>query len=157
MDSRLRQELIRDEGWRLEAYRDSVGLWTIGVGHLLGQSCRMSQITIDEVEALLEYDVNIAKQAVARIFPRWIDVLYSDTDVAGVSHLPEDEVRARALINMAFNLGGYKLGQFKKFIKAFTDGKFDEAADEMLNSKWATQVGARAQRLAKMIREGVAP
>lgn len=142
MDNKLREELIRDEGWRLEAYRDSVGLWTIGVGHLLGKSCRMISITIDECEALLDHDVEIAKDSVARLLPGWFD------DVS------RDDVRSRALINMAFNLGGYRLGQFKKFLKAMDEGRFDAAAKEMLDSKWAGQVGARAQRLAKMIREG---
>jgi lysozyme len=60
------------------------------------------------------------------------------------------------LVNMAFNLGPTRLKGFKKFIAAFDAKDWDGAVIEMLDSKWAKQVGARAIRLAKMVRTGVA-
>jgi lysozyme len=44
--------------------------------------------------------------------------------------------------------------KFKKMLIAFERGEYNEAADEALDSRWAVQVGSRAQRDAKMIREG---
>ncbi len=137
--NKLRDELKRDEGIRLIAYKDSVGLWTIGVGHLLGESMRMEQITAEECIALLDADIAIAERVVERIFPEW------DTQF--------DEVRQRALVNMAFNLGN-RLLQFQKFRAMMQLHAYADASREMLDSKWAKQVGARATRLSEMIAKG---
>jgi lysozyme len=58
------------------------------------------------------------------------------------------------IINMAFNLGVYRLGKFHKMRQAVYSSDWNRAADEMLDSRWAQQVGERAQRLAQMMREG---
>ena len=137
---KLREELIRDEGLRLSAYRDSVGLWTIGVGHLLGDEPRMSKITLAEAHALLEADINEAEMR-ARNFAGSVE---------------GDEIRFRALVNMAFNLGD-RLGEFKRFLGAVNLGDWPRAAIYMMESKWARQVGGRAVRLRNMIRDGFIP
>ncbi len=144
MQDDLKQELIRDEGLRLDAYKDSVGLYTIGVGHLLGDSMRMEKITNYEAMALLEADIHVAWDLVDHLLGRTV---FADPDEG------PNWVRERALINMAFNLGN-RLAGFKKFIAAVKAQDWDTAAAEMLNSKWATQVGDRAGRLAFMIRTG---
>lgn len=131
-------ELIRDEGERLSAYRDSVGLWTIGVGHLLGADARMQRISQAESRALLEADIDAAG--------RVLDGLVEDWD--GL-----DDIRQRVLLNMAFNLGG-RLGAFSRFLEAVHKRQWSRAAAEMLDSRWARQVGERAQRLASMMRTG---
>lgn len=135
----LRDELMRDEGIRLDAYQDTVGLWTIGVGHLLGKEKRMIEITQFEAEALLDADIWVA-WALAK--------LYAPT-VVGNNAL-YGHSRERALVNMAFNLGT-RLGGFKKFLAAVNAHDWVTAAREMMDSKWATQVGARADRLHNMI------
>lgn len=135
---KLRAELIRDEGLRLSAYKDSTGLWTIGVGHLLGAHARMTSITLTEAHALLEADINEAEMR-ARSFAGSVE---------------GDEIRWRALVNMAFNLGD-RLGGFKRFLAACALADWPAAAIYMLQSKWAKQVGARALRLRDMIRTGV--
>lgn len=139
----LREELTRDEGYQLKAYKDSVGLWTIGVGHLLGQAQRMSEITHEEAMALLDMDIQIAR-AVAW---KWVPNLWNwDMELGG-------DVRQRVVINMAFNLGN-RLGTFKNTLASLNAGNWQDASERMLQSKWATQVGQRAVRLSKMIRTG---
>ena len=59
-----------------------------------------------------------------------------------------DDNRQRVLANMCFNLGYPRLKGFKKFLHALHLKKFEEAAEEMMDSKWATQVGDRAKRLS---------
>jgi lysozyme len=135
---KLKEELKRDEGIRLEAYLDSVGIWTIGVGHMLGPK-RMTQITPDECEALLDYDISLAASRA--------------TMIVNVAFTPEDDVRFRAVVNMSFNLGD-RLKGFKKFLAAYNIKDWDTAAREMMDSKWARQVGPRAVRLRDMILEG---
>ena len=65
-----------------------------------------------------------------------------------------DKVRADILVNMAFNLGVNGLLKFKKMLTAIGDGYFELAAKEMLDSKWARQVGDRALELAQQMKTG---
>ena len=134
----LEAELVRDEGKRLVAYQDSVGLWTIGVGHLLGKDKRMLQLTESECAALLAWDIERAVTVARTHVPAW-DAL--------------DDVRQRALVNMAFNLGG-RLGGFRQFLAAVGTQDWEGAATAMVDSLWARQVGARAVRLQHMVRTG---
>jgi len=55
---------------------------------------------------------------------------------------------------MAYNLGLGGLNKFQNMIKAIDDGDYSKAASEMLASRWASQVGDRAERLAKLMRTG---
>lgn len=135
----LKTELVRDEGLRLAAYKDSLGFWTIGVGHLLGSKPRMSEVTVSEAYALLEDDMDEAETRAKRFI--------GDTEL--------DEVRMRAVVNMAFNLGA-KLYDFEGFQAALKAGDWEKAGAEMADSRWATQVGPRALRLRAMIETGVA-
>jgi lysozyme len=133
----LKEELTRDEGMRLTAYKDSVGLWTIGVGHLLGSTPRMTVITAAEADALLTADLQAAIARAKSLCPSF-----------GVGE--GRHVRDRALVNMAFNLGN-RLAGFKKFLAAVNSNDWATAGVEMMDSQWAKQVGARAVRLRKMI------
>jgi lysozyme len=148
--TKLRAELVRDEGKRLVAYKDSVGLWTIGIGHLLGVKARMTEITNDEAMALLDADIQTAEKVVWFLVPE--SKAWSGVDGPGY-----EEVRYRALVNMAFNLGPNRLAGFKKFIVSVNTRKWEQAAVEMMQSKWATQVGARATRLRDMMLTGKEP
>jgi len=65
------------------------------------------------------------------------------------------QTRKDVLTEMAFNLGIPRLNGFKKMWKAIENGDYETAADEQLDSKWARQVGVRAMRLSKRMREGV--
>ncbi len=144
--AKLRDELRHDEGVRLSAYRDSMGYWTIGVGHLLGASPRMSSITESECDALLEADIETAIMLVAKLTPSLFQI--SQTEFL--------DVRLRAIVNMAFNLGP-RLAEFEKFLAAVRSADWLTAASEMANSLWAKQVGPRAQRLEQMILTGEEP
>ncbi|WP_338862993.1 lysozyme [Mycetohabitans rhizoxinica] len=129
-------ELNRDEGRRLKPYLDTVGKTTIGVGRNLTDV----GIADRECDLLLENDVRRSVTWLDRHLPWWRNL---------------DAVRQRVIINMAFNLGG-KLLTFASTLAAMQRGDYAAAADGMLASKWAMQVGARAQRLATMMRTGKA-
>jgi lysozyme len=74
------------------------------------------------------------------------------TNIVGWSEL--GEARQRALCNLGFNMGWTRLSRFKKMRAALESGDYELAADEALNSRWAKQVGARAQRVAALLRQG---
>lgn len=115
-------------------YRDSVGILTVGVGRNLEKGLHP-----DEIALLLRNDIAEADRAARAVFPPFETL---------------SETRKAVLVNMAFNLGQARLAGFVNTLKAIADGRFDDAAEGMLNSKWAVQVGARAKRLAQEMREG---
>ncbi len=129
----LRAELSRDEGRRNLAYEDSEGIMTIGVGWNL-ESNPMPEEVIDR---LLDVGIEQSEAALDALYPRWKEEL---------SH-----IRQRVLLNMAFNMGQSRLGGFVNMWAAIKSGDFTEASIQMLDSKWADQVGVRASRLAIMM------
>lgn len=145
IDPLLVEQLKKDEGLRLEAYKDTVGVWTIGYGHT-GPEVKPGLVwTEAQAEAALVDDVREHNAKLAAALP-WLNLL--------------DPVRRRVLQNMAFNLGignadtGKGLLGFKNTLNYVRTGQYDKAADGMLASKWAKQVKGRAVRLAKQMRTG---
>lgn len=134
----FRAEIKRDEGLRLKPYRDSRGFLTIGYGRNLDHR----GISRMEAEEMLENDIAAVMGVVSYKLP-WFDALHP--------------VRQRVLLNMAFQMGINGLLGFHKMLAAARLGKYDEAADEMLDSRWAQQTPERAQRLAVMMRTGAVP
>ena len=132
----LRDQLIRDEGLRLLPYTDTVGKLTIGVGR------NLTDVGISETEAemLLENDVGRTVGKLLVVCP-WISKL--------------DAPRHAVLVGMAFNMGVTGLLGFRQMLLAVQAGQWATAAHEMLESRWAEQVGARAQRLAQQMETGV--
>jgi lysozyme len=128
-------QLRLDEGVRTKVYKDSLGIESIGVGRNL----RDKGLSMLEVDYLLENDLTDAERDARSL-------------VAAFDKLSEE--RKAVLVNMAFNLGRSRLASFKRFLEAVNAGAWEQASAEMLDSIWASQVGARAQRLAKKMREG---
>ncbi len=71
-------------------------------------------------------------------------------NIPWVHTLPED--KQLVVYDMAFNLGMPRFRTFRKMLEALHAGKYDKAAAEMLDSRWARQVGNRATKLAAMMR-----
>ena len=62
-----------------------------------------------------------------------------------------DNVRQDVIIEMIFNLGLPRFLGFKKMIQALREDDYPQAAIEMLDSKWARQVGSRADTLVNIM------
>ena len=138
MDLMIRQ-LRGDEGVRARAYRDSLGLLTIGVGRLIDPSRPDSGLRPAEIDQLLTNDIVDRVLALNAALP-WFATL--------------DDVRKGALVNMAFQLGTPGLLAFKVTLGLMAAGDWVGASDAMLKSKWATQTPERARRMAAQIRTG---
>lgn len=128
------------------AYQDSLGYWTIGVGHLI-DARKGGRLPDHIIDALREWDIAEATRELREDQP-WTAQL--------------DEVRHAALIDMVFNLGpepfdhdGVK--DWPMFLGQMQRGEWKAASDNMLSTKWAAQVGSRATRLSQMIRTGTWP
>lgn len=133
----LNNQLIRDEGLRLFPYTDTVGKLTIGVGRNLTDK----GITPDEAEFMLSDDIAEVTAELSKSLP-----------VALLQSI--DPIRLAVLVNMAFNIGVAGLLKFSNTLALVTSGDYAGAADAMLESQWAKQVGSRAQRLSEQMRTG---
>jgi len=131
----LIQELKRDEGVKLKAYQDTVGIWTIGIGRNLQDV----GVSMDEAEYMLANDIDVAVGELQRTFD-WFEGL--------------SDARQRVCVNMCFNLGLSRLLGFRKFLAAMAIGDWETAGIEMLDSKWSRQVGVRSTRLKDLLLEG---
>lgn len=140
MIDNLRSLIIRHEGIKDYVYQDTLGFWTVGVGHLVDKR-RGGKLSSAIIQAILDEDINEVKQSL----PAWINV-----DTLGV-------VRFAVLCDMAFNMGVAGLLGFTRTLDLIKQGKYEEASVAMMESKWAKQVGPRAARLALMMESGKWP
>lgn len=127
--------LVKHEGLRTKPYRCTAGKLTIGVGRNLDDR----GISPDEALYMLANDIAAARKELSRAF-LWFDKL--------------DEVRQAVLIDMHVNLGLDRLSKFTNTLALIAVGKYESAAQEMLDSMWARQVGNRARDLAAMMNSG---
>lgn len=135
---KLKAILEDEEGRVSHAYKDHLGYLTIGVGHLIDKR-KGGGLPDPIIDALLHYDVCEKIEEVTRHITFWNEL--SDN-------------RQQALVLMAFQLGTNGLLKFKNMLSALQLGDWNKAYAEALNSRWAQQTPARAERVAKMLKDG---
>jgi lysozyme len=140
---KLREELASDEGCKYEVYLDHLGLPTFGIGHLITKDDPEygkdvgSVVEQSRVQSAFNLDITVTLEDCQRLYKDFND-------------LPE-EVQL-IIANMMFNLGYPRLSKFKG-MKANVDARdWSGAANEMVDSKWYTQVPNRARRLVDRMR-----
>lgn len=157
---RLDSQLIVDEGLKLKPYLDTRGNLTTGVGHnldgkpltttqqaVIGHDGRSLPITHDQAVWLLHCDELDAMNDLSHHFPWWAAL---------------DDVRARVLVGLTFNMGIDKLSQFVHFITDMrtmaqfpaTPNIAELAAQDLQHSAWYTQTGNRGVRYVSMVLTG---
>lgn len=133
--SNLSDRLEREEGREPKLYKDSKGIWTIGVGYNIQEK----GLPDDIINILLDRTINEAKSD-ARSF-----------DAA--AHL--NPTRLSVLTAMVFQMGRTRVSGFVKFLAACEAEDWQEAHDQMLDSKWAKiDSPSRARREAKLMLAG---
>jgi lysozyme len=132
--------LEREEGRVNHAYQDSLGFCTIGVGRLIDKR-KGGHLSDEEIDHLLANDIK-AKMAAIDGWPAWQAV-------------KDDPVRATALLSMAFQLGADGLAGFKNSLQLIADRQWQQAAANLMQSRWARQTPNRARRVTQMIATGV--
>jgi len=133
--NRFIKQMRFHEGVKNKVYKDHLGIETIGVGRNLVDR----GLSDEEVDYLLGNDITIVENELDNGLSWWRDL---------------DEVRQRALADLAFNMGIPRLHGFVKMLDGLQRRDYHAAADELLDSKYAKQVGARSERVATMIRTG---
>jgi len=140
-DEQFVEQIKFDEGVKNDVYLDSLGLKTVGVGHLIKEVDGGLEklevgdtITDEKVEELLLSDLHEHHEECKHM---WGEEVF---------HAFPGEIQ-HVLLNMMFNMGQTRLSGFKKMLAALEKGDYAEMAVQMMDSKWATQVGPRATRL----------
>lgn len=158
--------ISKHEGIRKNAYQDSLGIWTIGVGFNLERqgadaALAAAGINRDMIWAAIEeakkagFKKTTDLLSLAQIYALLAtDVEDSTKDCRvicpGIDTWPEN---ARAvLIDLHFNMGGTSLRGFKNTLAAFRAKNWKQAAANLEVSKWYTQVGARAKENVALLR-----
>lgn len=135
MINKLIDQIIRHEGLELKPYKCTSDKLTIGIGRNLQDV----GITEDEAKYLLMNDLARIDTQMEKLMP-WSQNL--------------NPARYDALVNFVFNVGIGTALKFENAMAALKESDFDTAAAELLDSRWSTQVGSRAQELATQIKTG---
>lgn len=135
-NDRLKKQLETDELRSKKIYTDTVGKVSGGIGRNLTDR----GFSEDEIDLMYANDVKLAEKDARSLVP-------------GFDQL--NDVRQEVITNLSFNLGYTRLAGFKKFLAAVSSSDFEDAADELKNSKWYGQVKVRGVRLVDAMRSGV--
>ena len=150
------EELIKHEGLKLQVYKDTLGIDTIGIGRNLEDR----GITKEELEALdiptidHVYEYGITEADAVYLATNDVQIVEEELVRAHPCVDRLDSVRQLILMDMAFNMGVPRLCKFKKMWNAVHEEDFPTAAKEMLDSRWARQVKSRATKLANAMHNG---
>lgn len=139
----LRKQLEIDEGVKYVIYLDHLGLPTFGIGHL---------VTKTDPESGQAVGTSISKERVAECFDMDVQSVINDCNklYKDFEDLPE-EVQ-QIIANMMFNMGYTRLSKFKGMKRGVDSKDWNQAADEMVDSRWYRQVTNRANRLVERMR-----
>ncbi len=139
----LRKQLEIDEGVKYDIYLDHLGLPTFGIGHL---------VTKTDPESGQAVGTPISKERVAECFDMDVQSVINDCNklYEDFENLPE-EVQ-QIIANMMFNMGYTRLSKFKGMKRGVDSKDWNQAADEMVDSRWYRQVTNRANRLVERMR-----
>ena len=141
---KLREQLKIDEGCVYEIYNDHLGYPTFGIGHLVRES---------DPEHGSPLGTAVSEGRVIEAFDADIEIVLSDCNTLypDFEDLPEEA--QQIIANMMFNLGRPRLSKFVGMKRGVDEKDWNSAADEMVDSRWYRQVGARAERLVNRMRE----
>ena len=126
-----------EEGYRAKPYRCTSGALTIGIGYNLDAG-----MPFDEAVLLMRHRIDKIRRALLERL-EWFPKL--------------NEARQAALLSMAYQMGLSGLLGSRRTLASIGSGDYEKASREMLDSKWARQTPARAQRTAYMMRYGKFP
>jgi lysozyme len=136
-----RRVIIFDEGFRNKAYKDTLGNWTIGVGHLIGKDINNLTLSDNIVKQLLKEDLAIAKKGQQRLF--------------GDTWKKWSPARQDAVLSMIFQIGEFGFSKFHSTIAAIRAENWELAASHASQSLWAQQTPKRSERIIFMLQKGI--
>ena len=152
----LIEKLIAAEGLKLQVYKDTLGIDTIGIGRNLEDrgitKQELDELDIPSIDHVYEYGITEADA----VYLATNDVQIVEKELSNAHPCVDglDSVRQLVLMDMAFNMGVPRLCKFKKMWNAIHEEDFATASKEMLDSRWANQVKSRSVKLANAMHNG---
>lgn len=140
----VKEDLIRHEGYVAEIYLCSEGYPTFGIGHM---------VTEEDMENTWPVGTPVTDERILEVFKKDCEIAYTDACALVLNFAGQAPDAQRVLVNMAFNLGRNRLSKFKNMLKAVNEGNYLVAANEMINSKWYSQVGRRSKELVDIMKD----
>ena len=132
----LLKQLEDFEGLELKPYKCTSDKTTIGLGRNLDDY----GITREEAYYLAQNNIDEIEDELDNALSWWRDL---------------NDARQRALINLAYNVGTPTLLKFKKTLEYLENGFYAKAGEEVLDSRWAEQVGRRSVFISNVFKTGV--
>ena len=139
----LREELDQDEGCVYEVYLDHLGYPTFGIGHLITNRDREHDWSVG---------TDVDEWRVEEVFEEDVQTVLSDCEKLYDDFYKLPEEAQLIIANMMFNMGYTRLSKFRGMKRGVDSRNWEEAADEMVDSRWYTQVTNRADRLVVRMR-----
>ena len=155
-ESHFLDKLIEHVVMVLKVYQDTLGIDTIGIGRNLKDRGiskeELDYMDIPNMDVIYEHGIT---EADAR-YLALNDIKIVENELCKVHKCVEDldAVRQLVLMDMAFNMGVPRLCKFKKMWNAIYERNFEAASFEMMDSRWARQVGNRAKKLSDAMKAG---
>ena len=139
----LREELEVDEGCVYQIYNDHLGYPTFGIGHL---------VTAHDKEHGWSVGTDVDEERVLEAFALDVQTVLSDCEILYPDFYDLPEEAQLIIANMMFNMGRTRLSKFKGMKRGVDAQDWNAAADEMVDSRWYSQVTNRAERLVQRMR-----
>ena len=140
----VKEDLIKHEGYKQEIYLCSEGVPTFGIGHAVKEN---------DIEYTWPVGTPVEKDRIDNAFLTDVQDACNDVDSLFKDAWNTPDNVQRVLVNMAFNIGRTRLGKFKKMIEAVNNNDWNEAANQMVDSRWYNQVGGRSVELENWMRD----
>ena len=154
-----RDELVKmiaiHEGISLNVYQDHLGIHTVGIGRNLedrgitdGELSYINK-TMDDI-----YEGGLTEEEAYYLCMNDIAIVEKELLNSKPIVNQLNDVRQMVLVDMAFNMGVPRLKLFKNMWLAIEKVNYPLACEEMIDSRWASQVGNRAMKLSLAMKNG---
>jgi len=126
-------EIKKEEGFRMEVYKDTLGFSTGGYGHKM----------------LEGEDAPTDMAGWTKLFERDFAKAVSGADELLILCPNINDNARNIVVEMCYQMGSYGVSKFKGMLKALQESDYKVASEEMLDSRWATQTPKRAMRMSE--------
>ena len=144
-DAAAKAMIAKHEGVRDKPYQDSLGLWTVGIGHLIGDGKSLPD----------GWNRKFSQEEIMKMF----DVDYEEHKKAAMANIPNFEQMSSsmkaAFVDLTFNMGPAWINKWPNLKKQLSSMDIEGAINNLSGSKWATQVGKRAENIIGMLKSGM--
>lgn len=147
-----------DEGLKLTVYPDSLGYWTVGIGHLLTK-VKDKATAIAVLDGLVGRKTNglITEDEARKIFKADVEKATKQIKQSKILSPIYDKVspiRKMAIINMVFQMGIAGAESFQNSLTLISNSYYTQAGINLRKSKWYKQTPNRAERVIKVLTSG---